>query len=467
MSAQYPNALATTAQLKDDAVDATVMAVTHATAHNNVADEIVAIETELGTNPKGTYTDVKTRLNDVVVKTPSASQTITLSGDYVGLAVKANAVQNLKNLIEAQNSSGVILAYFDKDGIVNAVGFKVAGTALASTHLTDTAQLARLASPALTGTPTAPTPTAGDSSTKLATTAFVQALAAASIPSGTILPYGGSSAPTGFLMVDGSVYAQATYPNLYAKIGDQYNTGGEGGGNFRVPDMQGRMPVGLAGGSGHSDVQTLGNNEGLTVGSRRPKHSHGLGTLVVGVSAHSINDGGHTHTITDSGHVHTTSNDSHSHTKTDPGHTHTASGGSHSHTASGSSGPISANHTHTYSQPTAATAAGQTGGSQYFGTNTTGTSGINSADHSHSISVTVNSATPSISADLGVTGITYASATTGVTIDSATTGISVNNHTTGISINDHVVTPSGNVGTTSTAPVESPAYLVLNFIIKT
>jgi len=33
---------------------------------------------------------------------------------------------------------------------------------------------APLASPALTGSPTAPTPAAGDSSTKLATTAFVQ-----------------------------------------------------------------------------------------------------------------------------------------------------------------------------------------------------------------------------------------------------------------------------------------------------
>ena len=36
------------------------------------------------------------------------------------------------------------------------------------------ADLAPLASPAFTGTPTAPTPTAGDSSTKVATTAFVQ-----------------------------------------------------------------------------------------------------------------------------------------------------------------------------------------------------------------------------------------------------------------------------------------------------
>lgn len=37
---------------------------------------------------------------------------------------------------------------------------------------------ANLASPAFTGTPTAPTPTSGDNSTKVATTAFVQAAVA-------------------------------------------------------------------------------------------------------------------------------------------------------------------------------------------------------------------------------------------------------------------------------------------------
>lgn len=44
----------------------------------------------------------------------------------------------------------------------------------ASTDLTDSADLARLNSPSLTGTPTAPTPLLGDDSNKIATTAFVQ-----------------------------------------------------------------------------------------------------------------------------------------------------------------------------------------------------------------------------------------------------------------------------------------------------
>jgi hypothetical protein len=44
---------------------------------------------------------------------------------------------------------------------------------LASTQLSDSADLARLASPAFTGSPTAPTQSAGDDSTKIATTAYV------------------------------------------------------------------------------------------------------------------------------------------------------------------------------------------------------------------------------------------------------------------------------------------------------
>ena len=45
---------------------------------------------------------------------------------------------------------------------------------LASTQLSDSTDLARLASPALTGTPSAPTATSGTNTTQLATTAFVQ-----------------------------------------------------------------------------------------------------------------------------------------------------------------------------------------------------------------------------------------------------------------------------------------------------
>jgi hypothetical protein len=69
-----------------------------------------------------------------------------------------------------QAASGDYLA----DTNVDAAGFKVSGVSLASTHLSDSAALARLASPTFTGDPKAPTPAPGDNDTSIATTAFVQ-----------------------------------------------------------------------------------------------------------------------------------------------------------------------------------------------------------------------------------------------------------------------------------------------------
>jgi hypothetical protein len=57
----------------------------------------------------------------------------------------------------------------------NAATGLFTATQPASTDLSDVALLAYLASPAFTGTPTAPTPATADSSTKIATTAYVQA----------------------------------------------------------------------------------------------------------------------------------------------------------------------------------------------------------------------------------------------------------------------------------------------------
>ena len=67
---------------------------------------------------------------------------------------------------------------------------------------------ADLASPALTGVPTAPTATAGTNTTQLATTAFVAAAAAAinSVPAGLIALWSGTIAtvPSGWYLCNGS-----------------------------------------------------------------------------------------------------------------------------------------------------------------------------------------------------------------------------------------------------------------------
>lgn len=173
MSTNYPGALDTTTNLINNATDATVTATTHAQAHNNVADSLIAIETALGVNPKGTYASVAAWLADALVKTPGSAQTITPSGDTVPLILKSGNTLNVSNMQEWRDASSVIQAFMDKSFILSTQGLKIAGTALASTHLSDGATLAHLNSPAFTGTPTAPTAAVDTNTTQVATTAYV------------------------------------------------------------------------------------------------------------------------------------------------------------------------------------------------------------------------------------------------------------------------------------------------------
>lgn len=62
------------------------------------------------------------------------------------------------------------------------------------------------------------------------------------VPPGVVAPYGGSSAPTGWLICDGSSVSTATYANLFAVIGYTY---GGAGSSFTLPDLEGRVVAGL------------------------------------------------------------------------------------------------------------------------------------------------------------------------------------------------------------------------------
>jgi len=92
-------------------------------------------------------------------------------------------------------------------------------------------------------------------------------------PPGIIWAYTAHIAPPGWLICDGKPYngTLPLYEPLWNLIGNTY--GGTNQLNFQVPDLQGRMVVGLAP-TGHIDVNQLGKNEGLALGNRKPKHTH-------------------------------------------------------------------------------------------------------------------------------------------------------------------------------------------------
>lgn len=130
--------------------------------------------------------------------------------------------------------------------------------------------------------------------------ALVAAVQQALVPTGAILDHGGAVAPTGFVLCDGSVYATGSTGSMYnalsGVISPHWNTGGEGGGNFRVPDLRGLVTVGsgagtstptltsrtlgprlsgIAGGEeNHGLLSTESGNPGGTTGSETVAHSH-------------------------------------------------------------------------------------------------------------------------------------------------------------------------------------------------
>jgi hypothetical protein len=86
-------------------------------------------------------------------------------------------------------------------------------------------------SPALTGTPTAPTASAGTNTSQLATTEFVTTAVSTSFPSGGIIIWSGSALaiPTGWLLCNGSSGTPDLRNRFVVGAGSTYAVGATGG----------------------------------------------------------------------------------------------------------------------------------------------------------------------------------------------------------------------------------------------
>jgi len=102
------------------------------------------------------------------------------------------------------------------------------------------------------------------------------------VPVGAILPFGGTIAPEGFLIADGSLLNRNDFADLFAAIGTGWGTSSAV--DFRIPTTQGLLLRGRANGSGfdpdrasRTAIQT-GSNTGDNVGSyqsnRFGSHNH-------------------------------------------------------------------------------------------------------------------------------------------------------------------------------------------------
>lgn len=96
-------------------------------------------------------------------------------------------------------------------------------------------------------------------------------------PIGSITAFAGSAIPANWLLCNGEAVSRTTYADLFTVIGTTYGAG-DGSTTFNLPDLRGRVAVGVD--STDTNLDALGKTYGekevtLTVG-QLPKHDHDL-----------------------------------------------------------------------------------------------------------------------------------------------------------------------------------------------
>ena len=94
-------------------------------------------------------------------------------------------------------------------------------------------------------------------------------------PIGSIVPFGGDSAPSGWLLCQGQAISRTTYSDLFAVIGTTFGSG-NGTTTFNIPDLRGKVPVGLN--SSDAEFNALGKTGGekthTLTKDEMPSHTH-------------------------------------------------------------------------------------------------------------------------------------------------------------------------------------------------
>lgn len=118
------------------------------------------------------------------------------------------------------------------------------------------------------GAATASTPTVGDNSTRVATTAFVSANG---IPPGSVIHVLMASPPAGYLKANGAAISRTTYAALFAAIGTSFGIG-NGTTTFNLPDLRGEFIRGWDDGRGVD----AGRGFGMAQADEFKSHTHGI-----------------------------------------------------------------------------------------------------------------------------------------------------------------------------------------------
>ena len=100
----------------------------------------------------------------------------------------------------------------------------------------------------------------------------------AAFVSGMVMPFAGTSAPTGWLLAYGQDVSRTIYADLFTAIGTTYGSG-DGSSTFTLPDLRGRVVAGqddMGGSSGNRLTNQTGGLDGDTLGATGGAETHTL-----------------------------------------------------------------------------------------------------------------------------------------------------------------------------------------------
>lgn len=249
------------------------------------------------------------------------------------------------------------------------------------------------------------------------------------IPSGTIMAYGGTSAPEGWLFCDGTSVSTSIYNDLYGAIGYRY---GGSGANFNLPDLQNRVPRGAS--ATNAAVTSTSTDDVTIAANNLPTHTHSVGTLAVATHID------HSHTLTGTAAATTAADHYHG---TNP----------HAHSSWVANGTV-------LGPGIYGTTAGLTGGDDAYQAMPPGWGGRpNNAGIASGYASLQN----------GTVAVADAAPNTGYAVGSTNHGHSVSGSTAGLvtPLTHTVSGATGNNTTTGTALTIIPRHQTVNYIIKT
>lgn len=118
------------------------------------------------------------------------------------------------------------------------------------------------------------------------------------VPIGGMIPYGGATAPNGWLLCYGQAISRTTYAGLFAAIGTAYGVG-DGSTTFNLPDKRGRVSIGkdnMGGSPANRVTNAVSGITATTLGATGGDQHAQADTITAATSTVvAVTDPGHTH----------------------------------------------------------------------------------------------------------------------------------------------------------------------------